>query len=36
VFKKHGNLEQYKIALLKADNFLNVYLNKSSPHIQPQ
>ncbi|XP_060858111.1 52 kDa repressor of the inhibitor of the protein kinase-like isoform X2 [Metopolophium dirhodum] len=30
VFKKHANLEYHKTALLKSDNFLNVYLNKSS------
>ncbi|XP_025412361.1 uncharacterized protein LOC112684865 isoform X2 [Sipha flava] len=30
VFKKHGNLEYHKTALLKSDNFLNVYSNKSS------
>lgn len=30
MFKKHGNLEYHKTALLKSDNFLNIHLNKSS------
>lgn len=30
MFKKHENLEYHKTALLKDDNFLNIYSNKSS------